>query len=302
MRRRLIAGSVVAIVVTMAGTLALSAWPIKVPQKLSVTQGDPARGAYLARASGCIACHTDVSGGGKPLAGGAPLKTKFGTFYAPNLTTDESYGIGDWTIEQFAQAVRHGVSPEGRPYYPAFPYLFYSKLSDQDIADLWAAFKTVPPVPVASREQELQFPFNMRFGLKLWRAAFQTGETFRPRGDKSAEWNRGAFLVQGPAHCGACHTPRNIAGARDVEFALHGAPEMPDGGKSPAITARALKKKGWTKDDLVYALRSGVMPDGDVFGGSMGEVVRDGTAFLSEADLNAIATYLMEPKGRKQTN
>jgi mono/diheme cytochrome c family protein len=295
-KRRLLWIGAAATVVTVAGTLALSAWPIAVPQKLSVTTGDPNRGAYLARASGCIACHTNVTGGGKPLAGGPPLKTKFGTFYAPNLTTDKETGIGDWTIEQFAAAVRNGVSPDGRPYYPAFPYLFYSKLSDQDIADLWTAFQTVPPVQQASNPQELTFPFNLRFGLKLWRAAFQGNEPFTPRPDKDEAWNRGAFLVRGPAHCGACHTPRNLAGARDAEFALHGAPEMPDGGKSPPITSSALKKRGWTEEALAFALRSGVMPDGDVFGGTMGEVVRDGTSFLSDGDLKAIATYLLDPE------
>lgn len=283
-----------AVVFAAAATLTLAAWPIGAPHRLTVKQGDANRGAYLARTAGCIACHTDIASGGKPLAGGAPLKTKFGTFYAPNLTTDKEFGIGGWSIDQFATAVRTGVSPQGHAYYPAFPYLFYSKLSDQDIADLWSAFQTVPAVQLASKEQDLSFPFNLRFGLKLWRAAFQSVEPFTQRADKSEDWNRGAFIVKGPAHCGACHTPRNLAGAREVEFALHGAPEMPDGGKSPPITAQALIKKGWTKEDLAYALRSGIARDGDVFGGSMGEVVRDGTAFMTQADLEAIATYLLD--------
>ncbi len=275
-----------------AGSLAL--WPIGRDINIGDLEGSVERGAYLARMAGCIACHTDVKNGGAPLAGGVALKTGFGTFYSPNLTTDKAAGIGNWTRNQFATAVRQGVSPGGEPYYPAFPYPFYAKLTDQDVSDLWAAFQTVPPVENPSRPQAMVFPFNFRSGLKLWRALFLDTGPFEPDAGKDQSWNRGKYIVEGPAHCAACHTPRNLLGARQAELELHGAVGLPDGGKSPAITSASLKKNGWTIDGLAYALKTGILPDGDAFGGAMGEVVRDGTSFLSDDDLTAIATYLMD--------
>ncbi len=287
---------VIAVFLAGAGTMALIVYPIGSDQDLSGLKGDANRGAYLARMSGCIACHTDVKKKGAPLAGGVELKTDFGTFFSPNLTTHKELGMGSWTVNDFAKAVRQGVSPAGKPYYPAFPYPFYAKLTDQDIADLWAAFQTVPPAAVKSKEQELHFPFSFRDGLKLWRGAFVGFESFEADKSKSELWNRGKYIVEGPAHCGACHTPRNIAGARDNNRKFDGATGLPEGGKSPAISKEKLKKNGWTINKLKYALKTGVMPDGDVFGGSMGEVVRDGTRYLSDQDLTAIATYLLDEK------
>ncbi len=278
----------------LTGAAGLTAWPIGEPQPLRADAGNPQRGAYLARMAGCIACHTDSRNGGAPLAGGVALKTDFGTFYSPNLTTDEVHGIGGWTIGDFAKAVRQGISPDGAPYYPAFPYPFYAKLTDQDIADLWAAFQTVPPVAVPSRAHDMSFPFSFRPGLKLWRASFVDFVPFRPDPAKSDTWNRGKFIVEGPGHCGACHTPRNLLGARQAELRLHGASGLPNGGKSPAITAVRLKENGWTVSDLAYALQTGILPDGDAFGGAMAEVVQAGTAYLTEDDRTAIATYLLD--------
>lgn len=296
--KRLVWGVAVVLTVVGAGATALWAWPVGTGAGSAVNlggmEGDPDRGAYLARMAGCIACHTDIEGGGAALAGGPPLKTKFGTFYGPNLTTDTEKGIGAWTIEDFARAVRRGVSPDGEPYYPAFPYPFYAAFSDQDIADLWAAFQTVPAVAEAAPEHEMVFPFSFRPGLKLWQAAFLDGQPHRVDPSRSDLWNRGAFLVTGPTHCGACHTPRNFAGAREAELRLHGAPDLPNGGKSPPITAEALKAEGWTIEDMVYALRTGITPSGDAFGGAMAEVVREGTAFLEDRDLQAIATYILD--------
>jgi mono/diheme cytochrome c family protein len=291
-RLLLLAGA--ALVFTGAAVAAVKLWPIGSPVLLSAGPGDPGHGAYLARMAGCIACHTDSEAGGAPLAGGLRLPTGFGEFYSPNLTTDADHGIGAWTVTDFAKAVRQGVSPDGRPYYPAFPFPFYARLSDQDVADLWAAFQTVPAVPNPSKPQDMRFPFSFREGLKLWRAAFLNTGPFPPEPEKSDLWNRGKYIVEGPAHCGACHTPRNFAGARQAELRLHGATGLPDGGKSPPITAEALKRNGWTVDTLKYALKTGILPDGDAFGGSMGEVVRDGTSFLTDQDLTAIATYLLE--------
>ncbi len=292
--RRIALWLLAAPVVAGAAAAGLAAWPIGTSPRLQALEGNVERGAYLARMAGCIACHTNTDDGGAPLAGGLKLTTAFGTLYSPNLTTDKVHGIGNWSIEEFAKAVRQGVSPTGEPYYPAFPYPFYAKLSDQDIADLWEAFRTVPPVAEASRKQAMKFPFNFRSGLKPWRAIFLDSVPFDPDASRSDAWNRGKYIVEGPAHCGACHTPRNLLGARQAELRLHGAEGLPDGGKSPPITTKHLKEKGWTVSNLSYALQTGILPDGDAFGGSMGEVVRDGTSFLTVDDRTAIATYLLD--------
>lgn len=284
-----------AAVTASAGFAAVVAWPIGVPPSGLALKGDVARGAYLARAAGCIACHTDFTGGGAPLAGGVKLETPFGTLYSPNLTGDAGHGIGDWTVEDFAKAVRQGVSPDGQPYYPAFTYPFYGNFTDQQIADLWAAFQTVPPVAEPSKPQDMVFPFNQRWGLKLWRAAFLEPPQTDPVPGKGEVWNRGRRLVEGAAHCAACHTPRNIAGARKSGAArFTGSDALPGGGKAPAITQAALLARGWTVDSLAFALRTGITPDGDAFGGSMGEVVLYGTGFLTEQDRRAMAAYLLD--------
>lgn len=277
-----------------AASAALAVWPVGRSVELAELEGNVERGAYLARAGGCIACHSDPASGRAPLAGGAPIASGFGTFVPPNLTTDPTHGIGAWRIEDFAKAVRQGISPEGEPYYPAFPYAFYGHLTDQDIADLWAAFRTVPPVAEPGPPSDLPFPINQRFGLKLWRAAFLHAPPTTPRDDKSEEWNRGQWLVNGLAHCGACHTDRNLLGARRVEARLAGSDDLPGGKIAPAITPAALAGNGWTVDSMAYALKSGVAPDGDVLGGGMGEVVQQGTAWLSPEDRRAMAVYLME--------
>ncbi len=293
--RILKAGIVGAAIVGAATITALIFWPIgKTPQSIALA-GDVQKGAYLARASGCIACHTDFEAGGAPLAAGAALKTDFGTFYPPNLTTDKTHGIGDWSIEDFAKAVRQGVSPEGQPYYPTFTYPFYANFTDQDIADLWAAFQTVPAVSKPAPEHDAPFPFNQRWGLKLWRAAFLEKPHTEPVPGNGDIWNRGRLLVEGAAHCAACHTGRNLAGARDNDLQhFQGNDRLPGGGKSPAIDYQTLAARGWDVNNLAYALKTGITPSGDAFGGTMGEVVLQGTKFLSEEDRKAMATYLLD--------
>lgn len=274
---------------------ALVVWPIGRETAKIELAGNVERGAYLARASGCIACHTNFEVGGAPLAGGVKLDTPFGALYSVNLTTDPEFGIGSWTVEDFAKAVRQGISPSGEAYYPAFTYPFYANFTDQDIADLWAAFQTVPAVSEPAPAHEMAFPFNQRWGLKLWRAVFLDSPRTEPIEGNDAIWNRGRELVAGATHCAACHTARNILGARNSEdehFA--GNPSLPGGNKSPAIDHETLQSRGWTVDLLAYALKTGITPSGDAFGGSMGEVVQQGTRFLTDEDRRAIATYLMD--------
>lgn len=283
--------------VGLVGIGIIARWPITEPVHLGMLTGDAFRGAYLARSSGCIACHTNAAASGASLAGGAPLDTPFGSFVPPNITPDPESGIGKWTLDQFAVALRQGVRPDGKAYYPAFPYEFYADLSDQDVADLWAAIQTVPPVPVAAAESDVSFPFNLRWGLKLWRAAFMSPAKVSPVMGQSPAWNRGQQLVTGAAHCAACHTGRNMLGGLKVSETLAGNDNLPGGSKAPPILAADLVANGWTVANMAYALRTGVMPDGDVFGGGMAEVVQAGTSFMDEADRKAIATYLLDQLG-----
>lgn len=284
------------LVVVVTANLALYVWLLPLPghEPLVDTEINVKRGAYLARIAGCVSCHTDEKGSGKPLAGGVALSTDFGTFYTPNITPDEQHGIGTWSIEDFARAVKHGASPDNTPYYPAFPYPFYASLNDRDIADIWAALQIVPPDPMPSKPHDVGFPFNIRAGLKLWREIFPPPPPYAPNSEKSASWNRGKFIAQVLAHCGACHTPRNAAGARIISKAYAGDPNMLNGGSSPAITAAALREKGWDKSDVIRALTTGLKPDGDVFGGTMAEVVREGTAHLLPVNKDDLATYLLD--------
>ena len=296
--RKIIVGLVSVAALGATGLAVLAAIPIGTPPKVSRLTGDVDRGAYLARASGCIACHTNFEEGGAPLAGGVELETPFGTLYSPNLTIDPVHGIGAWTVEDFARAVRQGISPEGEPYYPAFTYPFYQNFTDQDIADLWAAFQTVPPVAESAPEPEMPFPFNQRSLLKVWRALYLDPPRTRSVPDADPLWNRGKELVEGAAHCGACHTGRTLLGGRDHKNQhFKGSDMLPGGGKAPGIDTETLLARGWDVDSLAYALRSGITPSGDAFGGAMGEVVLYGTQFLSDEDLKAMATYLLDDHG-----
>lgn len=262
-------------------------------RKVTILEGDAERGAYMLRVAGCVACHTDAKGGGAFLAGGAPIKTPFGTFVAPNITSDPKTGIGRWTAEQFATALTAGVAPDGSYYFPVFPYASYTRMHDQDIADLWAYLKTVPAVSNEAAGKDVPFPFGFRPLLAGWQTLFFDPGPFEPDPDRSKAWNRGAYLVTGPSHCGECHTPRNVLGGPERDRALAGSTTGPGGEKVPGITPESKDFSTWSRGDLVFALQFGLMPDGDSFSGSMGEVVRDGTSHFTEEDLNAVAEYLI---------
>lgn len=278
-----------------AGVLAL--WPIGESEPAAFPPGDAERGAYLARASGCVSCHSNAAAEGPALAGGEPLDTAFGTFVPPNITPHPVAGIGDWTIQDFAKAVRQGVSPDGDPYYPVFTYSFYAGFTDQEIADLWEAFRTVPPVAEAAPAHDVGFPFSFRSGLKLWRASYLDAPNTDALMGTSSPWNRGRLLVEGAAHCAACHTGRTLAGGLDEDARFAGNSSLPGGSKAPSILTVDLLPRGWTVKNLAYALQSGVLPNGDAFGGSMAEVVAKSTSYLSDDDRAAIATYLLDPEG-----
>ena len=273
----------------VSAILWISAEPERPERGVGVV-GNAQRGAYVLRLSGCVSCHTDTARGGGFLAGGGALESDFGTLYAPNITTHKRDGIGDWTQADFFAAMTYGESPHGYPYYPAFPYAFYTRLSDQDIADLWAALRRVAPLPGTTADNSLRFPYYLRIFLRPWQwMFFEHGARAAP--DGAPQWQRGYELVTGPGHCGACHTPRNFLGARKQRQALTGT--RLGGERVPDISAEALQRDGWSQEDIVFALQTGVTPSGDVLGGSMGEVVRESTSYLNRSDLEAIAAYLL---------
>lgn len=262
-------------------------------REVALPEGDSERGAYVLRLAGCVACHTDAKGGGALLAGGAPIKTPFGTFVGPNITPDPETGIGGWTAEQFATALTAGVAPDGSYYFPVFPYASYTRMTDQDIADLWAHMQTVPAVANRAEGDDIPFPFGFRPLLAGWQTLFLEPGPYEPDPDRSEAWNRGAYLVTGPSHCGECHTPRNFLGGPERDLALTGSTAGPAGEKVPGITPDSKGFSEWSRGDLVFGLQFGLMPDGDSFSGSMGEVVRDATSHFTENDLKAVAEYLI---------
>lgn len=258
----------------------------------SLAAGSPERGRHIFDAGGCLACHTDLKNKGEPLAGGPPLKTPFGTFYAPNITPDRTHGIGGWTEAQFVRAMREGVSPDGRHYYPVFPYTSYTKATEEDLRDLKAYIMTLAPVAKPNRPHDVGFPFSIRLALLPWKWLNFTPGEWKPDRSKDAVWNRGAYLIEALTHCGECHTPRNLMGGLDRERWFAGAPMMTENLVAPNLTPDKTGLAEWSVGDVVFALETGSLPEGGSFGGSMGEVVAHSSSKLSAADRNAIAVYL----------
>lgn len=251
------------------------------------------RGAYVFNAAGCVGCHTSVKPKGAFLAGGRRMETPFGGFYTPNITPDPTHGIGNWTYEQFVTAMREGRTPDGSIYYPAFPYSSYTGMSDADLRDLWAYLRSVPAVAEPSKPHDLMFPFNIRASVHFWRLLYFDSARFEAEAGKSAEWNRGAYIVRALGHCGECHTPRNLLGGLDKSRELAGNKNAPDGKRVSNITPHPQKGIGsWSEGDIVALLEDGSLPDGDFVGGSMTEVVENGTSKLTKDDLKAIAVFL----------
>lgn len=250
------------------------------------------RGEALFGAADCVACHTDVKGGGVPLAGGRPLTTPFGTFFSPNISPDRQTGIGEWSEAEFRRALRDGIGRHGEYLFPVFPYPAFTGMSDADIADLYAYLLSRPPVAQKDKPHALRFPFGWRFLQVFWRTLFFREGPLQPAPGQSAEWNRGRYLAQAVVHCQECHTPRNFLGGLDNGRAFSGNPQGPDGMKVPNITSDAESGVGkWSLDDIATLLKSGQTPDMDFVGSGMGDVVK-GTAALSDADRHAIAVYL----------
>jgi len=252
-------------------------------------QGDAKRGEYLAKAGGCRGCHTEEKEGAVRYAGGRDLKTPFGTFYGPNITPHQQAGIGRWSEADFMRAMRHGRRPDGANYFPAFPYPSFTNITDNDLRDLWAHLRTLPPSSQPSREHDLWFVFGWRFLVTVWKWFFFTPGPFVNAQGVTDIVNRGAYLVQALGHCGECHTPRNFLGGPKKSRFLAGG-KGPEDEKVPNLTPTGLKK--WSDKALQDFLVLGTTPDGDFPEESMAEVINNTTSNLTPQDLAALIAYL----------
>lgn len=259
----------------------------------AVAPGDAQRGQGIFWQGGCASCHAAPGAKGDArlvLSGGEELVTPFGTFVTPNISPSKQ-GIGDWSFADLANAMTQGVSPDGRHFYPAFPYTSYARMQLQDIADLYAFLKTLPPSDQVAGPHKLSFPYNIRRGIGLWKRLYLSPEPVLTIANASDAIRRGQYLVEGPGHCGECHTPRNGIGGLDKSLWLAGA-RAPEGkGVVPNITGGEGGIDSWSAQDIAYGLESGFTPDFDSFGGSMADVVLN-MAHLEPADRDAIAAYL----------
>lgn len=283
---------IVATLVVIAGIAAF--WLLTIP-KTVVASALPdhapnlANGRTMFIAGGCASCHAASREERTKLGGGVALRSPFGTFVGPNISPHPSDGIGGWSEADFVTAMTKGTSPDGRHYYPAFPYASYQRMTVADLRDLFAYLKTLPPVAGKARDHELAFPFNIRRGLGLWKRLYLDGQAFTPDPSKSPQWNRGAYLVNGPSHCAECHSPRDWFGGIVGAQRFAGGPNPEGEGWIPNITQKGLGK--WSDKDIDTLLETGELPKGDSVGGSMREVVRN-TAQLSPVDRAAMAAYL----------
>ena len=279
----------------IAAFAAIAGWIVTAPKSLpaaafaNVTP-DIQRGEWVFYAGGCASCHSapDTAGDAKlELAGGRRFQTDFGTFIAPNISSDPEAGIGAWSAQELANAVIHGTGPRGQHYYPAFPYASYIRMTPEDAVSLHAFMQTLPAVSTPSQPHEVGFPFNIRRSLGGWKLLFQTSD-WVVDGDLTEEQEQGRYLVEALGHCGECHTPRNALGGLNRQAWLSGAPNPSGKGKIPALSP---DKLDWSQGDIAEYLRSGFTPDYDTAGGEMADVIEN-TSKLSDADRAAIAAYL----------
>jgi mono/diheme cytochrome c family protein len=250
------------------------------------------RGRYLSAVADCGSCHT-VPETGHPFAGGRAIETPFGVLAAPNITPDRETGIGSWTNDEFDAAVRHGRSRDGARLYPAMPFPYYTRMSRQDVADIRAYLNTVEPVHNAVKVNRLPFPLNVRASMIAWDALYFKPGEFRPDTSKSKQWNRGAYLVQGPGHCGACHTPKTFLGGDKSSSALQG--NALQSWTAPDISGKQALRN-WSIDDIVGYLRTGHNKNAAA-AGLMGEVVSLSTSHMTDDDVKAVAVYLKDLSG-----
>ena len=290
MLRKLVVVTIVAVVIgvpifwylTIPVTIPANALPAHTP--------DLASGRTMFLIGGCSSCHAVPNQKDSTrLGGGLALNSPFGTFYVPNISSDSKDGIGGWTEAQFVTAMVKGTSPAGEHLYPALPYTSYHLMRFEDLRDLFAYLKTLPAISGKVRDHALWFPFNIRRTLGIWKLLFLDMKTFMPDPTQSEQWNRGAYLVNGPGHCAECHSPRNLLGAVIASRRFTGGQSVTGQGGVPNITQGKLRD--WKVEDFVETLDTGMTPDSDKVGGAMVEVVSN-TSQLSAADREAMAVYL----------
>lgn len=293
MMKRILLGAVAVAVIGIGG-FGIYAWhpaigPISPPAADSFAPDLVEKGRVLAAAGYCATCHT--AAGGAPYAGNYPMQTSFGTIYSTNITPDPETGIGTWSEAAFSRALREGVARDGSHLLPALPFDHFTKLSDEDVSALYAyMMAAVAPVKEAHKANELPFPLNLRVLQAGWKLLFFKDGRYQPVAEKSAEWNRGAYLVEGLSHCGACHTPRNAVGAEIQSAAFAGA--AIDNWIAPALTAANPSGVPWTASEFHQYLKTGNTAYHGVATGPMAPVVHAGLKELPDSDLAAIGTYL----------
>jgi mono/diheme cytochrome c family protein len=267
--------------------LALVAWA---PGARSQDAATIAQGQYLARAGDCIACHSNP--GDKPFGGGRAMVTPFGTLYSPNISPDRETGIGAWTADEFYTMMHTGHTRSGEILYPAMPYAAYTKVTRADSNAIFAYLKSVPPVHQPNRDQDLRFPYNNRHLLLGWRTLYFKEGEYKPDPKQSAEWNRGAYLVEGLGHCSMCHTAINALGGSSESQAFQGGLIPMQEWYAPSLTSNREAGLGdWSIKDICDLLQAGVSNRGAVYG-PMAEVVFNSLQYLSDADIRAMAIYL----------
>lgn len=290
-------------VLVLAGGAAF--WFVSAPRPLdsatlgSLEGGDAERGERIFWAGGCASCHAAPGATGDDrlvLAGGVRLETPFGDFVAPNISQHPQDGIGGWSAGDLGNAMLRGVSPAGEHYYPAFPYGSYTRMKPGDVADLHAFLITLPEVEGKAPQSEIAFPFSMRRGIGLWKMLFLNDEPVVALDNPSEAIARGQYLVEGPGHCGECHTPRNALGGLDRGQWLAGGPAAEGEGRVPNITSGEGGIGDWSEAEIADLLETGFTPDFDSVGGSMASVIRN-MAELPSSDRDAIAAYLKAVPG-----
>ncbi|KDR30209.1 alcohol dehydrogenase [Caballeronia zhejiangensis] len=275
---------------TVAVFMAACAAPIEHAIAQSADAATVKRGEYLARAGDCIACHTLPAG--KTFGGGRPMDTPFGTLFTPNISSDKETGIGSWSAGEFYTMMHSGKSRDGSLLYPAMPYTSYTKVTRADSDAIYAFLMSTPPVHQPNRPHELRFPFNRRELLYGWRSLFFREGEYQPDATQSAEWNRGAYLVEGLGHCSMCHTAINALGGNVKSKAFEGGLIPIQNWYAPSLTSNKEAGLGdWSMEDIVGLLHAGVSNRGAVYG-PMAEVVYDSLQYLSEEDVRAMAVYL----------
>lgn len=254
------------------------------------------RGRYLVTVGDCVACHTAPNG--EHMAGGQAIPTPFGEIYSANITPDEQTGIGTWEQEHFVRAMQEGINAEGEHLYPAFPYPYFTKVRREDLVAIWVYLNTLEPVDNEVEQPELYWPLGWRQLLAGWKTLFFEPGVYRPDSEKSQQWNRGAYLVEGLGHCGACHTPKNIFGSAKQEEQFSGA-ELQQW-FAPNLTGDFKDGLGdWSKRDIVEYLKTGSNGD-QIAAGLMREVIENSTQYMTRDDLGAIATYLKDLPGSSE--